>query len=216
MQAKDSLVDLVDALLLKAIQEGVSDIHLEPMRDTLQVRMRYDGILRCIDSVAQELSGQLVARLKVLAQMNTTQKRIPQDGKFVFTHGAQRVDVRLSSFPSVFGEKMVVRILDQNIHMINLANLGFTPAMHDAFYKLVHVPSGFLLVTGPTGSGKTTTLYAALQSLNKPERNIVTLEDPVEYSLRGITQAQINPEIGFTFLQGIRSLLRQDPDIIMI
>ncbi len=209
-----SVVQLVETLLQEAISRGASDIHLEPMQDRLRVRFRVDGVLLDQEPLAKQLMLQAISRLKVLAHMNIAEKRVPQDGKFrISDHG---IDLRVSTFPSLYGEKMVVRILDRAAHTMQLANLGFNQNILSTFQKLMRRPSGFFLVTGPTGSGKTTTLYAALSMLNSAEKNIVTLEDPVEYSLDGITQAQINPSAGFTFEQGIRSVLRQDPDIIMV
>ena len=219
-QKDQSVVELVDDLLHAAINRFVSDIHLEPMHDQLRVRFRIDGVLLDQKAIQQALMSQVIARLKVLARMNIAKKRIPQDGKFQVSLPAapssQKIDVRVSTFPSLYGEKMVVRILDYRTHTISLDNLGFADDTLQHFKQLILRQNGLLLVTGPTGSGKTTTLYAALALLNNPEKNIVTLEDPIEYSLRGITQAQINPGVGFTFESGIRSVLRQDPDVLMI
>lgn len=209
-----SVVHLVDLLLHDAIAKNSSDIHLEPMRDRLRVRYRIDGVLIDQNPIVKSLMAQVISRIKVQAHMNIAEKRVPQDGKFRI--GTQGIDLRVSTFPSLYGEKMVVRILDRAAHTMQLDNLGFDPDILATFKRLMRRQNGFFLVTGPTGSGKTTTLYAALSLLNSPEKNIVTLEDPVEYSLDGITQAQINPAAGFTFEQGIRSVLRQDPDIIMV
>jgi len=215
-----SVVGLVDDLLHAAINRLVSDIHLEPMYDQLRVRFRIDGVLLDQKAIPQELMSQVIARLKVLAHMDITKKRVPQDGKFQVSISSssalQKIDVRVSTFPSLYGEKMVIRILDYRTHTISLDNLGFAVDTLRSFKQLILRSNGLLLVTGPTGSGKTTTLYAALALLNNPEKNIVTLEDPIEYSLKGITQAQINPGVGFTFESGIRSVLRQDPDILMV
>ena len=213
---EQSVVSRVDALLKDAIEHRASDIHLEPMRDELRVRFRIDGVLVDQQSFPVSLSASIIARLKVLANMDSAERRLPQDGKFHAMHDGNEVDIRVSTFPCLHGEKMVVRILDRALQTINLNNLGFEPTMLDAFKRLMQRQSGFFLVTGPTGSGKTTTLYATLSLLHNSEKNIVTLEDPVEYSLLGITQAQINLPVGFTFEKGIRSLVRQDPDIIMV
>ena len=211
-----SVVSRVEALLRDAIEHGASDIHLEPTRDELCVRFRIDGVLINQKPFSAELSASIIARLKILAGMNIAERRIPQDGKFHVTHANNEIDVRISTFPCLYGEKMVIRILDRMIQTISLDSLGFEPSMLALFKRLMQRHSGFFLVTGPTGSGKTTTLYAALSLLNSPEKNIATLEDPVEYSLDGINQAQINLAAGFTFDKGIRSLVRQDPDIIMV
>jgi type II secretory ATPase GspE/PulE/Tfp pilus assembly ATPase PilB-like protein len=211
-----SIVSRVESLLNDAIKHRASDIHLEPTRDELRVRFRIDGILIDQKSFSAELSSAIVARLKILASLNSTERRIPQDGKFHAMHDGNEIDIRVSTFPCLYGEKMVVRILDRMQQTISLDSLGFEPTMLQKFQQLMQRQSGFFLVTGPTGSGKTTTLYAALSFLHNSERNIVTLEDPVEYSLDGVTQAQINVPAGFTFEKGIRSLVRQDPDIIMV
>lgn len=211
-----SVVIRVQNLLSDAIQQGASDIHLEPTRTELRVRYRIDGVLINQKPFTIELSNAIIARLKILASLNSTERRVPQDGKFRFVHENNEIDIRLSTFPSLYGEKVVIRILDRNLQTIELNNLGFEPTILKTFQHLLSRQSGFFLVTGPTGSGKTTTLYAALSFLHNTEKNIVTLEDPIEYSLDGITQAQINPATGFTFEKGIRSLVRQDPDIIMI
>jgi type II secretory ATPase GspE/PulE/Tfp pilus assembly ATPase PilB-like protein len=216
MVDEESVVARVDALLKDAIDHRASDIHLEPTRDELRVRFRIDGVLVDQQPFSSALIASIIARLKILANMDSAERRIPQDGKFHVMHAGNEIDIRVSSFPCLHGEKMVVRILDRALQTINLDNLGFEPTMLDAFKRLMQRQSGFFLVTGPTGSGKTTTLYATLSLLHNTEKNIVTLEDPVEYSLRGITQAQINLPVGFTFEKGIRSLVRQDPDIIMV
>jgi len=211
-----SIVSRVETLLNEAIKHRASDIHLEPTRDELRVRFRIDGILVDQKPFSVELSSAIIARLKILASLNSTERRIPQDGKFHITHEGNEIDIRVSTFPCLYGEKVVVRILDRMQQTISLDSLGFESTMLQKFKQLMQRHSGFFLVTGPTGSGKTTTLYAALSFLHNSERNIVTLEDPVEYSLDGITQAQINVPAGFTFEKGIRSLVRQDPDIIMV
>lgn len=216
MTDEQSIISRVDALLADAIMHRASDIHLEPMRDSLRVRFRIDGVLIDQKPFSAELSAPIIARLKILGNMNSAERRLPQDGKFHVMHHGNEIDIRVSTFPCLCGEKMVVRILDRTLQTINLDNLGFEPTMLDAFKRLMQRQSGFFLVTGPTGSGKTTTLYAALSFLHSAEKNIVTLEDPVEYSLQGITQAQINVPVGFTFDKGMRSLVRQDPDIIMV
>jgi type II secretory ATPase GspE/PulE/Tfp pilus assembly ATPase PilB-like protein len=212
----ESVVRRVETMLNDAIHKRASDIHLEQMMDSLRIRFRIDGILIKQPSFSIQLSSSIVARLKILAHLNSVERRLPQDGKFQFNHQGQVIDMRISTFPALHGEKIVVRILDRSMQAIDMNDIGFDAKMLDQFKQLMMRHSGFFLVTGPTGSGKTTTLYAALSFLNSSEKNIVTLEDPVEYSLEGVTQAQIHPAAGFTFEQGIRSVVRQDPDIIMI
>lgn len=209
-------INRVEELLVLALEKKASDIHIEPFQGNAKIRMRIDGMLLPIDTIEEVLLDQVVARLKVLAGMNVTQKRLAQDGKFVYTNNKKSVDIRVSTFPSVFGEKMVLRILDASIALITIDSIGFNPDMYNAIKEFLHMPGGFFIVTGPTGSGKTTTLYALLQSLNNQSLNIMTLEDPVEYTLSGVIQTQINNDIGFTFDVGIRAMLRQDPDVILI
>lgn len=210
------VIRLVDDMVNRAIIHKASDIHLESTDKGLRVRFRIDGILYDQESIDQALMTHVISRLKVMANINIAQKRVPQDGKFNTMVGGQHIDLRVSTFPSMYGEKMVVRILDRTHNKIMLDALGMSDTMLENFKDLLARSNGFFLVTGPTGSGKTTTLYAALSTLSSPEKNVITLEDPVEYNLNGITQGQINPEAGFTFAKGIRSILRQDPDILMI
>lgn len=211
-----SVVSIVNTLLNTAITMHASDIHLEPTEHALRVRFRLDGVLHDQQPFERTISPQIISRFKVLSAINIAEKRIPQDGKFHIVNKGQPIDLRISTFPSLHGEKVVVRILDRSTHGIALEQLGFDAGTLHTFSQLIKRPSGFFLVTGPTGSGKTTTLYAALSTLNSPEKNIVTLEDPVEYNVSGITQGYINPAAGFTFEKGIRALLRQDPDILMV
>jgi len=211
-----SVVHLVDELLRVAIERSASDIHVESTPKGARVRYRIDGVLYDQEILHPSLTAQVVSRLKILANINIAERRIPQDGKFRISIDGNEVDLRVSTFPSIYGEKVVVRILDRAKNMLDLDSLGFDDTKRKAFNELIHCSSGFFLVTGPTGSGKTTTLYAALSELNTPEKNIITLEDPVEYNLSGITQGQIHPGAGFTFDKGIRAVLRQDPDVAMV
>ncbi len=211
-----SVVSRVDALLHDAIARGASDIHLEPTQIGLRIRYRIDGVLFDQVPLEKSIMDQVISRLKVLAHINIAEKRVPQDGKFSMTIDNQPIDLRVSTFPSLHGQKVVIRILDRAHYTMALDSLGFSQNMLKTIQQVMHKPNGFFLVTGPTGSGKTTTLYAALSLLNAPDKNIMTLEDPVEYSLDGITQGQINEQAAFTFERGIRSVLRQDPDVLMV
>lgn len=214
--AEHDTISTVDALLEKAALQRASDIHLEQTESLLRIRFRIDGVLIDQNPFAVSISEQIIARLKVMATLDSAERRRPQDGKFAVKLHNKQIDMRVSTFPSLYGEKVVVRLLDRTINMIQLDKLGFSEEMYLQFKQLLSQESGFVLVSGPTGSGKTTTLYAALSFLNMPSKNIVTLEDPIEYALDNITQAQIHPIVGFTFACGIRSVLRQDPDILMV
>jgi len=215
-QKEAPIITLVDAIINNGIACKASDIHLESTDKDLRVRYRIDGMLYDQPSIDYASMPQALSRIKVLANINIAEKRVPQDGKFKIMYGAHMIDLRVSTFPSIHGEKIVVRILDRSHNKIALESLGMQEAMLTQFKDLLQRSSGFFLVTGPTGCGKTTTLYAALAALNSKEKNIITLEDPVEYYLNGITQGQIHPDAGFTFSKGIRSILRQDPDILMV
>ncbi len=206
----------LDELFCQAIKRRASDIHLESAPEELQVRFRIDGLLSQQPSMEKNTGLQVISRIKVLASLNVAERRNPQDGKLSVTSSGQTFDVRVATFPSVHGEKVVLRVLERNSATHSLDDLGFTPAIACGIKSIAQTATGFFLVTGPTGSGKTTTLHALLSSLNNSEKNITTLEDPVEYTITGITQTQICPEIGFTFERGIRSLLRADPDVIMV
>ncbi len=217
MQAPSrSVIEIVDALLQAAIDRGASDIHLESTKDGLRVRFRIDGILYDQEMLDPELMHQVTSRIKVLAHIDIAQKRIPQDGKFQLLIDEQAIDLRVSTFPTLLGQKVVVRILDPSVNTITVDSLGMSPELLEQFKAMITQPQGFFLVTGPTGSGKTTTLYAGLSCLHTPQKNIITLEDPIEYHIDGITQGHIHPEAGFTFEKGMRSLLRQDPDVVMV
>lgn len=210
------IIEQVDSLVYDAISHQASDIHLEATPHGLRVRWRVDGVLFDKEQLDSSIMAQVLSRIKVLAHIDIAEKRIPHDGKFKVTVDNQEIDLRVSTFPTIYGEKVVIRILDRAQHMIALDKLGLSKQMLDSFKTLLARSNGFFLVSGPTGSGKTTTLYAALSMLHSPDKNIITLEDPVEYSIDGITQSQVHPEAGFTFEKGIRSLLRQDPDVVLI
>ena len=209
-------VRLVGSIVRRAAGDGASDIHLEPRGEELTVRFRVDGVLREVMSVPPALQGGVVARLKVLASLDIAERRLPQDGRFSATLEDGRMDLRVATLPTTFGEKVVLRLLDNADLRTDLRGLGFSPKMLRSYEKVFRRPYGTVLVTGPTGSGKSTTLYATLGELNATEKNIVTVEDPVEYRMRGINQVQVNPKIGLTFHSGLRSILRSDPDVVMI
>jgi len=210
------VVRLVGAILQRAVGEGASDIHIEPRAEELTVRLRVDGVLREVMSVPSKLQAGVIARLKILGNLDIAERRVPQDGRFSARSGGQKIDLRVASLPTVFGEKVVLRLLDTSSVEANLTKLGFAGRDLERFEEVYRRPYGAILVTGPTGSGKSTTLYATLAELNTPERNIITVEDPVEYRMRGINQIQVNTKAGLTFASGLRSILRADPDVVMI
>lgn len=206
----------INQILRQALELKASDIHLEPQRDGLLVRFRCDGALQKQTLLSPRLQQQILNRIKVMAEMDTTEKRLPQDGHLALRWQKKQFDLRVSSLPLFLGEKMVLRILGQQENLMTLEQLGFSPDNLQKVQQLLQIPSGIVLICGPTGSGKTTTLYSMLEVLRKSGRNIVTLEDPVEYEMAGINQVQINEKTGLTFVRGLRSILRQDPDIIMV
>jgi len=210
------MVRLVDELLLHAISHGVSDIHIQPEERILRIRARKDGLLNEGLLVPKEIQNALTARIKILGGMDITETRLPQAGRYNFDAGSRPVDFRFSSLPTAFGESLVLRLLDRSSLQLELVSLGFDDVMQAKFLGLLNRPNGVILVTGPTGSGKTTTLYAALSKLPASERSIFTLEDPVEFNLPLVRQTQVNEKIGLTFASGLRTLLRQDPDIILV
>jgi len=210
------MVRLVDELLLHAISHGVSDIHIQPEERILRIRARKDGLLNEGLLVPKEIQNALTARIKILGGMDITETRLPQAGRYNFDAGSRPVDFRFSSLPTAFGESLVLRLLDRSSLQLELVSLGFDEEMQAKFLGLLNRPNGVILVTGPTGSGKTTTLYAALSKLPASERSIFTLEDPVEFNLPLVRQTQVNEKIGLTFASGLRTLLRQDPDIILV
>ncbi len=209
-------VQIVAQMLDDAFESQASDIHLESEPSGILIRFRVDGLLFDRAVIDKEISHQVLARVKVLSRLDVAEKRIPQDGKFSITKDGVEIDLRVATFPALYGEKIVIRILKKSSATKTLDSLGFTPELHQNLLNLIHRSTGFFLITGPTGSGKTTTLYAILRLLKSPEKNIVTLEDPIEYNIEGITQGQVIPEIGFTFARGMRALLRGDPEIIMV
>ena len=212
----DPITKLVASIIRGAIEAHASDIHMEPQTTEVRVRYRVDGMLRRAVDVPISAQAEVISHIKILAQMDISEKRIPQDGHITLRHEGQEYDLRVSSLPSIGGEKIVLRILDKNAARWSLDEVVTSPQDNRKFRELAANPYGMLLLTGPTGSGKTTTLYSVLQLVNTPQRNIVTVEDPVEYRLPGITQVQVRPTAGMTFGSALRSILRQDPDIILI
>jgi len=216
-QAEEApVVKLVDLLIRQAIEEGASDIHLEPHRNKLSLRYRVDGVLYDMPSPSSALYLPIISRVKILSKMDIAEKRLPQDGGFMVKMGKRLIDLRVSSLPTIYGEKIVLRILDKSRIPLNLAKLGFLPQELKIIRKGLDASYGLVFLTGPTGSGKSTTLYAALNEVKSVAKNILTVEDPVEYRVDGINQVQVKPEIGLTFANALRCFLRQDPDIILI
>jgi len=210
------IIKLVNLLLSGAIKDRASDIHIEPYQSSLKVRYRIDGILYDILSLPRKIQSSLTSRVKIMARLNIAEKRLPQDGRIEIKIADRSVDIRVSVLPTAFGERVVLRILDKSAAILQLSDLGMDRESISLFDKLIKSPYGIILVTGPTGSGKTTTLYAALTTINKPGINIITIEDPIEYQIDGIGQIQVNPKIDLTFAQGLRSIVRQDPDVILV
>ncbi|MFH1414264.1 MAG: GspE/PulE family protein [Candidatus Omnitrophota bacterium] len=210
------IVKLVDLMLTQALKKRASDVHVEPEHDCLRVRYRIDGALHDIFRIPKKNQNAVLARLKIISNLDITENRIPQDGRFKVKFEGKEIDFRVSSLPTTFGQKFVLRALDKANLSIGLAKLGFSERPMEVFNEAIAKPFGMILVTGPTGSGKSTTLYSVLNQLNTPVRNIITVEDPVEYQIEGITQVQVKPDIGLDFASGLRALLRQSPDIIMI
>jgi len=210
------VIRLINALLLQAVRDGASDIHVETQEKRLIVRFRIDGVLRDVVEPKRALAPLLVSRIKVMARLDIAEKRVPQDGRVTLRVGGFDIDVRVSTIPTQHGERVVMRLLDRGSAGLDAASLGMSERDRDMFLQLLERPNGILLVTGPTGSGKTTTLYTALVHLNDRKRNIMTVEDPIEYELAGIAQTQVNAKTGMTFARGLRAILRQDPDVIMV
>lgn len=210
------IIRLINAILSQAVREEASDIHLEPFEDRVSVRFRIDGVLSEVLSPKPELAPVLVSRLKVMARLDIAEKRLPQDGRITVRLAGHAVDIRVSTIPSAHGERIVLRLLDQAAGQLTLEQLNMPAQVQERFSRALGRPHGIILVTGPTGSGKTTTLYAGLSHINQPSRNILTIEDPIEYLLPGIGQTQVNQKVDMTFARGLRAILRQDPDVVMV
>ena len=210
------IIKLVNQFLTKAVEEGASDIHIEPQAENLQVRFRVDGVLREYATPPKNIQSSIISRVKIMARMDIAERRLPQDGRIRIKISGKDIDLRVSCLPTVYGESVVMRILDRNSISFSLGTLGFPEIERHLFEEMIHLPYGIILVTGPTGSGKTTTLYAALNTINAVDKKIITIEDPVEYELNGINQVQVNSKAGLGFSNGLRSIVRQDPDVILI
>jgi len=208
------IIRLINAILSQAVREQASDIHIETFEDRLSVRYRVDGVLSEVLSPKRMLAPLLVSRLKVLAKLDIAERRVPQDGRISVKIAGHSVDIRMSTIPSAHGERVVLRLLDAAAGQLRLSQLRMNAQVQGSFNKHLHSPHGIILVTGPTGSGKTTTLYAGLSEINETSRNILTIEDPVEYMLPGIGQTQVNAKVDMTFARGLRAILRQDPDVV--
>ncbi|MFA4918960.1 MAG: type II secretion system ATPase GspE [Thermodesulfovibrionales bacterium] len=210
------IIRLVNMLITRAVESRASDIHIEPFEDELKVRYRIDGVLHDIESTPKRLQAAVVSRIKIMAKLNIAERRLPQDGRIRLKVGESELDLRVSTIPVLYGESVVMRLLRKESIVIDLNLLGFPPQTLTSFDQLITKPNGIILVTGPTGSGKTTTLYGALDKINSPDKKIITVEDPVEYQLKGVNQIQVKPQIGLNFENTLRHIVRQDPDIIMI
>ncbi len=210
------VIRLVNHIISQAVKAGSSDIHIEPFQESLRVRYRMDGILYDMLTPPKAVQAALVSRIKVMARMDIAERRVPQDGRAQVRMGDQEIDLRISTVPTAYGERLVMRLLNKTGYVLHLSQFGLSPKNHDLIDRIIHQNNGIVLVTGPTGSGKTTTLYAALSQINSPDKNIITIEDPVEYNLGGIGQIQVNPKTGVTFARGLRAIVRQDPDVILV
>lgn len=210
------VIRLVNLMLSQAVRSNVSDIHIEPYQNNVKIRQRLDGVLYDMSTPPKHVQSALISRIKLMAKMNIAEKRLPQDGRIEIKVGNRDIDIRVSTLPTVFGERVVMRLLDKSTVRMSLEDLGMSPEYLGLFSRIIHAPNGIVLVTGPTGSGKTTTLYAALSEINTVDINIITVEDPIEYRIPGIGQVQVNPKIDLTFASGLRSIVRQDPDVILI
>jgi type IV pilus assembly protein PilB len=210
------VIKLVNLIIMKAVAESASDIHIEPEEDILKIRFRVDGVLHEVTSPPKHLQSAIISRIKIMAVLDIAERRAPQDGRFTIKIEGREIDIRVSCIPTIYGENVVLRILDVSSALLDLKDIGFSKGLLERFEKLIFHPHGMVLVTGPTGCGKTTSLYVSLAKINTVEKNIITIEDPVEYKLGGIRQIQVNPKVDLTFANGLKSILRQDPDIIMV
>ena len=210
------IIKLVNLMLSQAVKDRASDIHIEPSQNRVKIRYRVDGILYDKLTPPKHVQSALISRIKIMAKLNIAEKRLPQDGRIEIRIADRNIDIRVSTIPTAFGERVVLRLLDKTNILLKVSDLGMAGGQMDAFNRLIRSAHGILLVTGPTGSGKTTTLYAALSTINTPDINIITIEDPVEYQIDGIGQIQVNPKIDLTFARGLRSIVRQDPDVILV
>jgi len=210
------IIRLVNRLILKAVELRASDIHFEPFEDKFKVRFRIDGVLHDIESPPKQLQAAIISRVKIMANLDIAERRLPQDGRIKLKISNRDIDFRVSTIPTLFGESLVMRVLDRGMLILDLEKIGFPARLLGEYMTLITQPYGMILVTGPTGSGKTSTLYTSLSKINAPENKIITLEDPVEYYLSGVNQIQVSPKIGMTFASGLRAIVRQDPDIILV
>jgi len=210
------IIKLVNMIIARALESRASDIHVEPFEDELIIRFRIDGVLHNVETAPKKLQAAIISRIKIMAKLNIAERRLPQDGRIRIKVSNKEIDLRISTIPVLYGESIVMRILDKEGIVIDLERLGFAEDMLLQFNKLIQKPNGIILVTGPTGSGKTTTLYGVLDKINSPEKKIITVEDPIEYQLKGVNQIQLKPQIGLNFTNTLRHIVRQDPDVIMI
>lgn len=216
MASEGPVIRLVNLIITRAIEMRASDIHLEPLEEKLRVRYRIDGVLHDVESLPKRFQPAVLSRVKIMAKLNIAERRLPQDGRIMLRVKGKDIDFRVSTVPTIYGESVVLRILDKSSIVLDIEKLGFPEDILKEFKRLIESPHGIILVTGPTGSGKTTTLYCALEKINSPEKKIITVEDPVEYQLKGVNQIQVKPQIGLTFANALRSIVRQDPDVILI
>jgi general secretion pathway protein E len=216
MASEVPVIRMVNQMLVRALESRASDVHIEPFENHLKVRYRIDGILHEVESPPRQLKAAVISRLKILAQLNIAERRLPQDGRIKTRLAGKDIDLRIATVPTLYGESVVIRLLERGQIFTALDTLGFPSTLLAKFNEMIYKPHGMILVTGPTGSGKTTTLYGALQKINDPGKKIITIEDPVEYQLSGVNQIYVKPQIGLTFANGLRSIVRQDPDVIMV